>query len=100
MATYIEILQRPASPPTGKQQMAGTYSYDARFDAENTEYQRLLNISQRVTWDYGATIPLPMFGALYRLHFPLTSEVKAAASEPVRVPKKPDMQQLNQDNPR
>jgi hypothetical protein len=48
VAAYIEILQRRASPPTVKQHMAGTYSYDARFDAENTGYQRLLNISQEI----------------------------------------------------
>jgi hypothetical protein len=48
VATYIEILKRRASPPTVKQHMAATYSYDARFDAENTGYQRLLNIFQEI----------------------------------------------------
>jgi hypothetical protein len=43
---------------------------------------------------------IAMLGALYRLHFPLTSEGKVAPSEPVRVPKEPDVQQLNQDKPR
>ena len=44
--------------------------------------------------------PIAMFGALYRLHFPLTSEGKVAPSAPVRVPHEPDVQQLNQDKPR
>jgi hypothetical protein len=40
---------------------------------------------------------IAMFGALYRLHFPLTSEGKVAPPEPIRVPSEPDVQQLNQD---
>jgi hypothetical protein len=43
---------------------------------------------------------IAMFGALYRLHFPLTSEGKVAPSAVVRVPHEPDVQQLNQDKPR
>jgi hypothetical protein len=38
-----------------------------------------------------------MFGALYRMHFPLNAEGKPAPSQPVRVPKAPDTEKLNQD---
>jgi hypothetical protein len=43
---------------------------------------------------------IAVFGALYRLHFPLTSEGKVAPSAPVRIPREPDVPQLNQDKPR
>jgi hypothetical protein len=38
-----------------------------------------------------------MFGALYRMHFPLNAEGQPAPSRPVRVPKAPDTLKLNQD---
>jgi hypothetical protein len=38
-----------------------------------------------------------MFGALYRMHFPLNAEGVPALSQPVRVPRAPDTLKLNQD---
>ena len=55
---------------------------------------------KEIIWGHGglwSDNSVAMFGALYRMHFPLNAEGMPAPSQPIRVPKAPDTLKLNQD---
>ena len=87
-------------PPTGRElwrRWQFVYTGNARVPCW------IVRVPKDIIWGHmgiWSDNSIAMFGALYRLHFPLTSEGKVAPPEPVRVPKEPDVQQLNQDKPR
>ena len=87
-------------PPTGRElwrRWQFVYTGNARVPCW------IVRVPKDIIWGHmgiWSDNSIAMLGALYRLHFPLTSEGKVAPSEPIRVPKEPDVQQLNQDKSR
>ena len=87
-------------PPTGRElwrRWQFVYTGNARVPCW------IVRVPKDIIWGHmglWSDNSIAMFGALYRLHFPLTSEGKVTPTEPVRVPNEPDVQQLNQDRPR
>ena len=68
---------------------------DVRFNLDVA-----LRVPNDIIWDHGglwSDNSVAMFAALYRMHFPLNAEGEPAPSQPVRMPKAPDTQRLNQD---
>ena len=60
----------------------------------------IVRVPKEIIWGHGglwSDNSVAMFGALYRMHFPLNAEGQPAPSQPVRVPKAPDTLKLNQD---
>jgi len=60
----------------------------------------IVRVPKDIIWGHGglwSDKSMAMFGALYRLHFPLNAAGQAAPSQPLRVPKAPDTQQLSRD---
>ncbi len=84
-------------PPTGRElwrRWQFVYTGNARVPCW------IVRIPKDIIWGHSgiwSDNSIAMFGALYRLHFPLTSEGKVAPTTPVRVPNEPDVQQLNQE---
>ena len=84
-------------PPTGKEDWRRwefIYSGNAHVPCW------IVRVPKDIIWGHGglwSDNSLAMFGALYRLHFPLNAEGLAAPSQPVRIPKAPDTQKLNED---
>jgi hypothetical protein len=86
-------------PPTGRElwrRWQFVYTGNARVPCW------IVRVPKDIIWGHmgiWSDNSIAMLGALFRLHFPLTSEGKVALSAPVRVPHEPDVQQLNQDKP-
>jgi hypothetical protein len=84
-------------PPTGNEDWRRwefVYSGNARVPCW------IVRVPKEIIWGHGglwSDNSVAMFGALYRMHFPLDSEGRPAPSQPVRVPKAPDTLRLNQD---
>jgi hypothetical protein len=60
----------------------------------------IVRVPKEIIWGHGglwSDNSVAMFGALYRMHFPLNAEGQPAPSQPIRVPKAPDTLKLNQD---
>jgi hypothetical protein len=60
----------------------------------------IVRVPKEIIWGHGglwSDNSVAMFGALYRMHFPLNAEGRPAPSQPVRVPKAPDTRKLNED---
>ena len=60
----------------------------------------IVRVPKEIIWGHGglwSDNSVAMFGALYRMHFPLNAEGVPAPSQPIRVPKAPDTLKLNQD---
>jgi hypothetical protein len=60
----------------------------------------IVRVPKDIIWGHGglwSDNSVAMFGALYRMHFPLNAEGRAVPSPPVHAPKAPDVQQLNRD---
>ena len=84
-------------PPTGNEDWRRwefVYSGNARVPCW------IVRVPKDIIWGHGglwSDNSVAMFGALYRMHFPLNAEGRPAPSQPVRVPKAPDTLKLNQD---
>jgi hypothetical protein len=84
-------------PPTGNEDWRRwefVYSGNARVPCW------IVRVPKDIIWGHGglwSDNSVAMFGALYRMHFPLNAEGQPAPSQPVRVPKAPDTLKLNQD---
>ena len=84
-------------PPTGKEDWRRwefVYTGNARVPCW------IVRVPKDIIWGHGglwSDNSVAMFGALYRMHFPLNAEGEPAPSQPVRVPKAPDTEQLNRD---
>jgi hypothetical protein len=84
-------------PPTGNEDWRRwefVYSGNARVPCW------IVRVPKDIIWGHGglwSDNSVAMFGALYRMHFPLNAEGLATSSQAVRVPKAPDTQKLNQD---
>jgi hypothetical protein len=84
-------------PPTGNedwQRWEFVYTGNARVPCW------IVRVPKEIIWGHGglwSDNSVAMFGALYRMHFPLNAEGQPAPSQPVRVPKAPDTLKLNQD---
>jgi hypothetical protein len=84
-------------PPTGNEdwhRWEFVYSGNARVPCW------IVRVPKEIIWGHGglwSDNSVAMFGALYRMHFPLNAEGRPAPSQPVRVPKAPDTLKLNQD---
>ncbi len=84
-------------PPTGNEdwhRWEFVYTGNARVPCW------IVRVPKEIIWGHGglwSDNSVAMFGALYRMHFPLNAEGRPAPSQPVRVPKAPDTQKLNQD---
>ena len=84
-------------PPTGNedwQRWQFVYTGNARVPCW------IVRVPKEIIWGHGglwSDNSVAMFGALYRMHFPLNAEGVPAPSQPVRVPKAPDTLKLNQD---
>ena len=84
-------------PPTGRElwrRWQFVYTRNARVPCW------IVRVPKDIIWGHSgiwSDNSIAMFGALYRLHFPLTSGGKVAPTKPIRVPNEPDVQQLNQE---
>ena len=84
-------------PPTGNedwQRWQFVYTGNARVPCW------IVRVPKEIIWGHGglwSDNSVAMFGALYRMHFPLNAEGQPAPSQPIRVPKAPDTLKLNQD---
>ena len=79
-------------PPTGKEEWR-------RWKFEYTGNARvpcwIVRVPKDIIWGHGglwSDNSVAMFGALFRMHFPLTGEGKVSTSKPVSVPKTVDLQ--------
>jgi hypothetical protein len=60
----------------------------------------IVRVPKEIIWGHGglwSDNSVAMFGALYRMHFPLNAQGQAAPSQRPSLPRAPDTQQLNQD---
>jgi hypothetical protein len=60
----------------------------------------IVRVPKDIIWGHGglwSDNSVAMFGALYRMHFPLNAEGRSIPSQRAGVPKAPDTQKLNQD---
>jgi hypothetical protein len=86
-------------PPTGNEEWRRwefVYSGNARVPCW------IVRVPKDIIWGHGglwSDNSVAMFGALYRMHFPLNAEGQAAPSQRASVPNAPDTQKLNQDKP-
>jgi hypothetical protein len=84
-------------PPTGNEDWRRwefVYSGNARVPCW------IVRVPKDIIWGHGglwSDNSVAMFGALYRMHFPLNAEGQPAPSRPIRIPKAPDTLKLNQD---
>jgi hypothetical protein len=85
-------------PPTGNedwQRWEFVYTGNARVPCW------IVRVPKEIIWGHGglwSDNSVAMFGALYRMHFPLDAEGQAtSSSQHVRIPKAPDTRKLNED---
>ena len=84
-------------PPTGRElwrRWQFVYTGNARVPCW------IVRVPKEIIWGHGglwSDNSVAMLAALFRIHFPLTAEGKVAPPQPRLVPKRPDVQQLNQD---
>ena len=60
----------------------------------------IVRVPKEIIWGHGglwSDNSVAMFGALYRMHFPLNAEGQSIPSQRASVPKTPDTEKLNQD---
>jgi hypothetical protein len=60
----------------------------------------IVRVPKQIIWGHGglwSDNSVAMFGALYRMHFPLNAEGRSVSSRRASVPKAPDTQKLNED---
>ena len=63
----------------------------------------VVRVPKEIIWGHGgfwSDNSVAMFGALYRLHFPLSASGASTTSPPVRVPNSPDLDHLQKDKAR
>ena len=84
-------------PPTGKEDWRRwefVYSGNAHVPCW------IVRVPKEIIWGHGglwSDNSVAMFGALYRMHFPLNAEGQATSSQRASIPRAPDTRKLNQD---
>jgi hypothetical protein len=60
----------------------------------------IVRVPKEIIWGHGglwSDNSVAMFGALYRMHFPLNAEGRSVPSRRASIPRAPDTQKLNED---